>query len=243
MTAPMGITNFLNAVFGGVVASVMHAVGLQANPATVFNNTFSVELIIATGLIAFFVLVRLTLSVEKPGPAQQLAELIHEFVGAQAETIIGHGYERFQPFIACVALFILLCNLSGLIPGVQAPTSVPVVPLGVAVLVFIYYNFQGLRANGLVGYLKQFAGPVWWLIWLLLPIEIVSHLARVMSLTIRLYANMFAGDQVTNVFFSLVPVGVPVFFLVFHFFVSIVQAFVFMLLTTIYLALAVSHEH
>jgi F-type H+-transporting ATPase subunit a len=239
----MGITNFLNAVFGGVVASVMHAVGLQANPATVFNNTFSVELIIATGLIAFFVLVRLTLSVEKPGPAQQLAELIHEFVGAQAETIIGHGYERFQPFIACVALFILLCNLSGLIPGVQAPTSVPVVPLGVAVLVFIYYNFQGLRANGLVGYLKQFAGPVWWLIWLLLPIEIVSHLARVMSLTIRLYANMFAGDQVTNVFFSLVPVGVPVFFLVFHFFVSIVQAFVFMLLTTIYLALAVSHEH
>jgi F-type H+-transporting ATPase subunit a len=94
-----------------------------------------------------------------------------------------------------------------------------------------------------VGYLKQFAGPVWWLIWLLLPIEIVSHLARVMSLTIRLYANMFAGDQVTNVFFSLVPVGVPVFFLVFHFFVSIVQAFVFMLLTTIYLALAVSHEH
>jgi F-type H+-transporting ATPase subunit a len=133
----MGITNFLNAVFGGVVASVMHAVGLQANPATVFNNTFSVELIIATGLIAFFVLVRLTLSVEKPGPAQQLAELIHEFVGAQAETIIGHGYERFQPFIACVALFILLCNLSGLIPGVQAPTSVPVVPLGVAVLVFI----------------------------------------------------------------------------------------------------------
>jgi F-type H+-transporting ATPase subunit a len=239
----MGITTFLNAVFGGVVASVMHAVGLQANPATVFNNTFSVELIIATGLIAFFVLVRLTLSVEKPGPAQQLAELIHEFVGAQAETIIGHGYERFQPFIACVALFILLCNLSGLIPGVQAPTSVPVVPLGVAVLVFIYYNFQGLRANGLVGYLKQFAGPVWWLIWLLLPIEIVSHLARVMSLTIRLYANMFAGDQVTNVFFSLVPVGVPVFFLVFHFFVSIVQAFVFMLLTTIYLALAVSHEH
>jgi len=222
---------------------VMHAVGLQANPATVFNNTFSVELIIATGLIAFFVLVRLTLSVEKPGPAQQLAELIHEFVGAQAETIIGHGYERFQPFIACVALFILLCNLSGLIPGVQAPTSVPVVPLGVAVLVFIYYNFQGLRANGLVGYLKQFAGPVWWLIWLLLPIEIVSHLARVMSLTIRLYANMFAGDQVTNVFFSLVPVGVPVFFLVFHFFVSIVQAFVFMLLTTINLALAVSHEH
>jgi len=239
----MGITNFLNAAFGGAVASVMHAMGLQANPATVFDNTFSVELIIALGLIAFFVLVRMTLSVEKPAPPQQIAELIHGFVGGQAESIIGHGYERFQSFIACVALFILLCNLSGLIPGVQAPTSVPVVPLGIAVLVFIYYNFHGLRANGFVGYLKQFAGPVWWLIWLLLPIEIVSHLARVMSLTIRLYANMFAGDQVTTVFFSLIPLGVPVVFLAFHLFVSLVQAFVFMLLTTIYLSLAVAHEH
>ncbi len=239
----MGITNFLNAVFGGAVASAMHAMGLQADPANVFTNTFSVELLIAVGLIAFFVLVRMTLSVEKPAPPQQIAELVHGFVGGQAESVIGHGYERFQPFIACVALFILLNNLSGLIPGVQAPTSVPYVPLGVALLAFVYYNFHGLRANGFVGYLKQFAGPVWWLIPLLFPIEIVSHLARVMSLTIRLYANMFAGDQVTLVFFSLFPIGLPAVFLGMHFFVSLVQAFVFMLLTTIYLSLAVSHDH
>jgi F-type H+-transporting ATPase subunit a len=239
----MGITNFLNAAFGGVVASAMHAMGLQASAATVFNNTFSVELLIAGGLIAFFVLVRLTLSVEKPAPPQQVAELIHGFVGGQAETIIGHGYERFQAFITCVGLFILLCNLVGLIPGVESPTSDPVVPLGVAVLAFVYYNFHGFRANGFVGYLKQFLGPVWWLMPLMFLIEIVSHLARIMSLTIRLYANMFAGHQVTMVFFSLIPLGVPVLFLVFHFFVSIVQAFVFMLLTTIYLSLAVAHEH
>jgi F-type H+-transporting ATPase subunit a len=243
MTAPLGITSFLNAVFGGIVASGLHAMGLQANPATVFNNTFSIELLIVGGLIAFFVLVRLTLSVEKPNPAQQVAELVHGFVGGQAESVIGHGYERFQAFITCVGLFILICNLAGLIPGLESPTSVPVVPLGVALLAFVYYNFHGLRANGFVGYLKQFAGPVWWLIPLLFPIEIVSHLARIMSLTIRLYANMFAGDQVTLVFFSLFPVVLPAVFLGMHFFVSIIQAFVFMLLTTIYLSLAVAHEH
>jgi len=243
MTAPLLVTRLLNEAFGGIVASAMHAMGLPADPSSVFSNTFSVELVIVSGLIAFFVLVRMTLSVEKPGPAQQIAELVHEFVSGQAESVIGHGYERFQAFITCVGLFILLNNLAGLIPGIDAPTSVPYVPLGVALLAFVYYNYHGLRANGFVGYLKQFAGPVWWLIPLLFPIEIVSHLARIMSLTIRLYANMFAGDQVTLVFFSLVPVGVPAVFLGFHFFVSIIQAFVFMLLTTIYLSLAVSHEH
>ena len=96
---------------------------------------------------------------------------------------------------------------------------------------------------GAVGYIKHFAGPVWWMAWLIFPIEIVSHLARVMSLSVRLYANMFAGDLVTLVFFSLIPIGIPVIFLGLHIFVSMIQAFVFMLLTMIYLSLAVAHEH
>jgi F-type H+-transporting ATPase subunit a len=243
MSSSLGITKLLNALFGGVAASAMNALGLHANPATAFNDTFSVELVIVLGLIAFFVVVRLTLSVEKPGPAQQIAEMIHEFAGGQAESIIGHGYQRFQAFVTCVGLFILVCNLAGLIPGIASPTSNPIVPLGVAVLTFIYYNFYGFREQGFFGYIKHFAGPVWWLAWLLLPIEVVSHLARMMSLTIRLYANMFAGDQVTLVFFSLCPVILPAVFLGMHFFVSIVQAFVFMLLSMIYLSLAVAHDH
>jgi F-type H+-transporting ATPase subunit a len=97
--------------------------------------------------------------------------------------------------------------------------------------------------QGPVGYLKHFAGPFWWLAWLLFPIEIVSHLARIMSLTIRLYANMFASDMLTLVWFSLVPVAVPAVFLGLHAFVSLIQAFVFMLLTMIYLSLAVAEEH
>src|SRR5262249_24604761 len=127
--------------------------------------------------------------------------------------------------------------------GVSAPTTSIMVTLGLAVPTFLYYNFHGIREQGPIGYVKHFAGPVWWMAWLILPIEIVSHLARIMSLSVRLYANMFAGDLVTLVFFSLIPVGIPVIFLGLHVFVSIIQAFVFMLLTMIYLSLAVAHEH
>jgi F-type H+-transporting ATPase subunit a len=111
------------------------------------------------------------------------------------------------------------------------------------VTTFIYYNFHGVREQGLIRYLKHFAGPVWWIAWLLFPIEVISHVARMMSLTIRLWANMFAGDLVTLVFFSLIPVAVPAIFLAMHLGVSIIQAFVFMLLTMIYLGGAVAHDH
>jgi F-type H+-transporting ATPase subunit a len=130
----------------------------------------------------------------------------------------------------------------GLIPGLPAPTTSPAVPLGLAVPTFLYYNFQGFRSNG-PGYVKQFFGPIWWMAWLLLPIELVSHFARIMSLTIRLYANMFASDMLTLGFFSLVPIGIPAIFLGLHVFVSIIQAFIFMLLSMIYLSLATAHEH
>jgi len=101
--------------------------------------------------------------VERANPAQQIAEVIHEAIGGQAEQVIGHGYERFQAFVTCIFLFVLLNNLLGVIPGITAPTSLVVVPLGLAVPTFLYYNFHGLRANGLIGYLKQFAGPIWWM--------------------------------------------------------------------------------
>jgi F-type H+-transporting ATPase subunit a len=118
-----------------------------------------------------------------------------------------------------------------------------VVPLGIAIPTFLYYNWQGLRANGPIGYAKTFLGPIWWIAPLIAPIEILSNLARVMSLTIRLYANMFASDLLTLVFFSMIPIGLPVIFLGLHLFVAIIQAYVFMLLTLIYLSLAVAHDH
>ena len=224
--------------------SLFEAVGIHtAHPAAPINNTFALEVLVACGLIVFFILVRLTLSVEKPNPAQQVAEMVHEFTGGQADQIIGHGYERFQAFVTCILLFVVLNNLLGLIPGVDTPTAQPSVPLGIALLTFLYYNFHGVRAQGVVGYLKHFAGPLWWIAPLLFPIEIISHLARVMSLTIRLYANMLASDLVTLVFFSLVPVAIPAIFLGLHFAVSLIQAYIFMVLSMIYLSMAVAHEH
>jgi F-type H+-transporting ATPase subunit a len=238
------ITNLLNALFAGPATALMNLAGVHpADPTHPINNDFSLEVLLAVGLIALFAIVRMSLSVESPGAMQQVAEIIHEFVGGSAEQIIGHGYERFQAFTTCVFVFVILMNLTGLIPGIITPTSAPVVPLGIAVCTFIYYNFYGFKEQGVAGYLKHHAGPIWWIAPLLFPIEIVSNLARVMSLTIRLYANMFASDLVTLVFFSLVPVGVPVIFLGLHAGVSFIQAYVFMLLSMIYLGMATEHEH
>ncbi|MFZ1937473.1 MAG: F0F1 ATP synthase subunit A [Terracidiphilus sp.] len=244
MPEQLAITRLLNHLFGPLVAGVMQVIGVHpAQPASPINDTFALELLVACGLIAFFLVVRLSLSVENPNPAQQLAEMIHEFTGTQAEQVIGHGYERFQAFVTCIVLFILINNLLGLIPGITTPTSQPAVPLGLAVLTFLYYNFHGVRANGPIGYLKQFAGPVWWMSWLLFPVEIVSHLARMMSLTIRLYANMLASDLLTLICFSMIPFLAPTAFLGLHALVAVIQAYVFMLLSMIYLGMAVSHDH
>ena len=213
-----------------------------ASPQAPITNAFAMELLVFLVLVAYFLLVRVTLNVEKPNGVQHLAEITHEFVSEQGEQIIGHGSARFTSYLTALGLFILLANLMGIVPGLQSPTANVVVPLGFAIVTFLYYHYHGIRENGF-GYIKQFLGPVWWLYPLLFPIEIISHFGRVLSLTVRLYANIFAGDLVTLAFFSLVPVGVPLIFLGLHLGVAVVQAYVFFLLAAIYLSMAVAHEH
>ena len=243
MPVELPFTTLLNHYFAGVANAVLAMLHMHPKyPQRPIDNILAMEILVALVLLAFFVLVRVTLSVEKPGPAQHIAEMLHGVVSDQAESIIGHGYERFVPYVTVVFIFILLCNLIGLIPGFITPTSKPWVPLGLATLTFLYYQYQGIRANGF-GYIKQFLGPIWWIAPLMLPIEIISHLARVLSLTVRLYANMFASDMVILVFFSLIPIVGSVPFLALHAGVSVIQAVVFMLLTLIYLSQAVAHEH
>jgi F-type H+-transporting ATPase subunit a len=237
------ITAACNKVLGGLATQIMHAVHVQPyNPEFPITRTFTMELLVFGILLLFFLLVRASLSVEKPGTFQQMAEMIHGFVSEQSESIIGHGSQQFVMFATCVLLFVLLGNLLGMVPGFLAPTSIATVPLGVALWCWFYYHYQGIREHG-AGYFKQFIGPIWQIFFLMLPIELVSHLARILSLTVRLYANMFAGEEVTLVFFSLVPVGIPIIFMALHLGVALIQAYIFMLLTLIYVSQAVSHDH
>jgi F-type H+-transporting ATPase subunit a len=237
------ITNLLNKYSGNLATQVLHAVHVQPyNPQAPITETFGMEILVLGVLLIFFLLVRFSLNVENPGTIQQIAEMLHGFVSDQADSIIGHGGQRYVMFTTCVLMFVLLSNLLGMVPGLLAPTSVATVPLGVALLCFFYYHFHGVRENG-VGYFKQFIGPIWWISWMMLPIELISHFARVLSLTVRLYANMFAGEMVTLVFFSLIPIGIPIVFMGLHLGVALIQAYIFMLLTMIYVSQAVSHDH
>jgi F-type H+-transporting ATPase subunit a len=243
MPTQLLFTRFLNAHFAGPVDGLLRALHLQPKyPQAPITNAFAMELLVFLLLLAYFILVRASLDVERPGGVQHLAEMTHEFVNEQGEQIIGHGSERFTGYLTALFLFILISNLMGLVPGLESPTADVVVPLGFALVTFVYYHYHGIRANGF-GYIKQFLGPVWWISPLLFPIEIISHCARVLSLTVRLYANMFAGDLLTVAFFSLVPIGIPLVFLGLHLGVAVIQAYVFFLLAAIYLSLAVAHDH
>jgi F-type H+-transporting ATPase subunit a len=238
------VTHFFNSFLAGPANAVLNAVHHPAeNPAAPISNWMAMEILVVLILIALFLFVRARLSVESPGGTQHMMELLHEFITDQSQSIIGHHSEGYTPFLASLFIFILFANLLGLIPAFESPTANASVPLGLAIIAWVYYHYQGLRKQGVIHYAAHFAGPVWWLAPLMLPIEIISHLARAMSLTIRLYANIFAGDLVTLVFFSLVPIGVPVIFLGLHLGVSFLQAYIFVLLATIYLSGAVAEEH
>lgn len=245
-------TRFLNHLFGPAVTALLEALHIHpAHPRAPITNSVAMEILVVLLLTLFFIAVRLRLSVETPGALQLSMEGINSFIANMADEIIGHSSSRFVPYLTVLGLFILSCNLIGLVPGLESPTGVPIVPLGCALLTWFYYHFAGVRESG-IGYVKHFIGPQdkdmplivrIFLPVMMFPIEIFSHLARVMSLTIRLFANMFAGEMVTLVFFSLIPLAIPVVFEGLHIFVSLIQTYIFVLLAAVYLGEAVAHEH
>src|SRR5215467_8495477 len=243
MPEQLRFTHILNHLLAAPVTAFLRMLHLEPKyPAAPIPNSFAMELLVFGFLIIVFLLVRSRLSVESPGGLQHTFEGIEGFVLGQSREIIGHHSEHYTPFFAIVFIFILVCNLIGMIPGFESPTAVPAVPLGCAILAFVYYNVQGFRHAGL-GYLKHFLGPIPALAPLMLPIELISHTARLLSLTVRLWANIFAGDLVTLVFFSMIPIGVPIIFGGLHIVVAVLQAYVFMLLSIIYVSGAVAEEH
>ncbi|MGB7824636.1 MAG: F0F1 ATP synthase subunit A, partial [Candidatus Sulfotelmatobacter sp.] len=240
MPEQLWFTAILNRLLASPVTSLLRALHIEPRyPTAPISNSFAMEVLVFSFLLVLFFLVRSRLSVDRPGALQHAFEGVEGFIQGQSDEIIGHHSEGYTPFLAALGFFILFCNLIGVIPGFESPTAIPVVPLGCALCAFVYYQTQGFKHAG-IGYLKHFLGPSdptmsifirLPLALLMLPIELISHLARVLSLTIRLFANMFAGDMVTLVFFSLVPLGVPILFLGLHIGVSLLQTYIFVLLT------------
>ena len=159
----------------------------------------------------------------------------------------GRQNRKHAPFSAAIFLFIFLLNLIGLVPGMPAATTTVWLNVAMALVVFGYFNYQGVRAHGAKGYLAHFAGPVWWLAWLIFPLEIFSTVLRVLTLNLRLYWNINADHVVLGVFTDSMPtfirIGVPVIFYGLGTFVALMQAFVFSLLTMVYVKLATEHSH
>jgi len=245
-------TAFLNRLFGPQVLALLHLLHIHPkHDATPITNAVAMEILVVLLLTIFFIAVRARLSVERPGALQHTMEGIEGFIQNLASETISNHPEKFVPYLTALGLFILSCNLIGLVPGLESPTAVPIVPLGCALLTWFFYHYHGLRENGPIGYLKHFIGPqegmplaVRLLLPILLfPIELFSHAARVLSLTVRLFANMFAGEMVTLVFFSLAPLGIPILFEGLHIGVSFIQTYIFVLLSCVYLGEATAHEH
>ena len=238
------LTRLFNDYLGGALASFLTAIGRPpSDPAHPWHTWLVTEILVVAIIMVLFALLRSRLSVDKPGKLQMTFEAVYDFVSGQARDAIDHGSGKYVPFVGTIFIFILFMNLIGVIPGMESPTMTPAVPLGLAVSVFLYYHWAGLRAQGVGRYLVHFAGPMPYLFIVMVPIELISHLARPLSLTIRLFANMFAGEKVTMTFLSLTFLGVPALFMGLHVFVALLQAFIFMLLAIIYIAGAVAHEH
>jgi F-type H+-transporting ATPase subunit a len=252
MEHQLWFTVVLNKILGGVVTSLLNQLALlnpwfdfvrPTDPANPIPNYVAMEILVVLILVAAGLVLRSMLSVENPGKFQQLMEVVVEFVQSTADEIIGHGGRRYVPLLGTLFLFIALCNLVGLIPSLATPTAQIQVTLGSALVAFLYYNFHGIRQHGILGYLKHLCGPMMAIAILMFPIEIISNVGRLLSLSVRLYANMLVGGILEKVFGGMVPILLPVVFMALHIFVSFLQAYIFMLLPAIYIGMAVSEEH
>lgn len=272
------VTKLMNLLFAKPTLALFALLHLRpANMEYPIPNFFAMELVVFLFAIVFFLWLRARMSVESPGGTQQCMEFVLSNpmgVGVKdlLDDIVGHDAGKYPAIVGSIGLFVLLCNIAGVVPGFMAPTAEKTVPLACATVVFLYYHWEGLAHHGAGKYVATLMGPkdlgFHWipsLIFkgLMLVIETISHCARVLSLTVRLWANMFVGELVYLVFVGLtvaltlyaghanpigyvtgvLPVGFPFLLILLHVFESILQAFIFTILPIIYLAFAVAEEH
>jgi F-type H+-transporting ATPase subunit a len=268
MGQELWVTKWVNLALGKPAAALLVALGFHPNPQAPIPNHIAMEIFVFLLAAVFFLWLRARLSVERPGAAQQFMEIMmtNSFrlgIRDMMEDFIGHGGEQYIPMLGSIGIFVLFMNLIGLVPTLDSPTAQYTVPLGCALLVFLYYNWCGLRKNGVIRYGKQFTGPMPALSPLMVVVEAFSHVGRLISLTARLYANMLASETTYGLFLGLTvalsffigkmnPAGYvamvfpllgPVVFIALHILEAFVQAFVFTILPIIYVQGAVVVQH
>ncbi len=236
------LVELFNRIFSKPLSSLLSLVGIEVkNPEHLVPDYVVMSLIVAVVLILFF-----SLSSRKPklvpSELQNVLELIIQFFETLLIELIGAKSQKYLPMVATLGLFILACNLLGLIPGFMSPTSKINVTAGCALTVFIYYHWQGIKSQGFFKYLKHFMGPIPLLAPLMLPIELISHFSRPLSLSMRLFGNIFAEELLILIMASILPFLLPLPFMLIAIITAVVQAYVFVLLSCIYIAGAVAHE-
>jgi len=237
------ISKWVNALLGGPVTALLSSLGFHVDPAhPVIPDHLIMCFIVALGVTLGALWLRSRLRVENPGKLQIALEAVVGGLLSMLEEYVGHRGRRFLALVGTLGLFILCGNLLGLVPGFMSPTSNLNVTLACAVVSFFYYNFQGIREQGLFHYLKHFVGPIPLMAPIMIPIEVISHFSRILSLAFRLFGNIFGEELVIIILASLVPFLVPVPMMFFAIFTGVLQAFVFVMLTTIYLQGAVATE-
>jgi F-type H+-transporting ATPase subunit a len=263
------VTVIVNRLLGKPAIALLAALHIQpANLAYPIPNHVSTEILVFLLSIVFFLWLKGRISVDRPGATQQSMEMLLRngmCVGVNdlLEESVGRGWEKYVAMIGSIGIFVLFCNLISLIPTLDAPTAVVSVPLGCAIVVFLYYNWCGIAKQGPLGHGKHFLGPVLLMSPLMLPIEIISHSARLLSLTVRLWVNMLVSELLYGIFLGLLlelslflskinvglramfvlPLFLPIIFMALHIFVAVLQAFVFTILPVIYVSGAVAEEH
>jgi F-type H+-transporting ATPase subunit a len=269
------LTEFVNHYLGGAAVALLHALHIQpAHPdLPIPEHVVMCMMVFLIGALASLWL-RPRLSVDNPGGAQQVAELlITNPIGfGIRDLLIENAHDKkgkYVPMVGSVALFILLANILSVFPAFSAPTAEISVPLGCAIVTFLYFNWQGIKHHSVGYYLLTFAGSPrtlgdWLLGILLFPVELISTSARILSLTVRLWANIFASDLLYVIFLGLLiqpavwgwnktpglgvvlgifPAFIPLAFIGLHIFVAIIQTYVFTLLPSIYIGIATADEH
>src|SRR5436853_2051628 len=265
----LAITKLVNAGFGKPALALLGILHIHtSNSAYPIPNHIAMEFLVFVLAAVFFLWLRARLSVENPGGTQQVMELLLRNpmslgVADLLENNIGHGAMNYLPVIGSIGLFVLFSNLISVVPGLASPTAEVSVPLGCAIVAFLYYHWSGLKKHGPVHYGKPFLGPTLALSPLMVVVETFSHLARLLSLTVRLWVDMMVSELLYGIFLGLtlalflfvgrlnalgyalapLPLLAPVIFIILHIFVAFVQAFVFTILPVIYLAGAVAEGH